>query len=356
MILRNKRCLSLCVLACLAGQPLWAKSPKQDIVPLKMSLAPVALHANKPDVQSVGALHYMGGLHVTADSHLFGGLSGLALSGDGQTLVAVSDTGYWFIADLVEDENGRLTGLKDGIMADLLRPDGLAPQGRAQSDAEALSLDLKRGRAYVAFEGRHRVWSYAFDPAKNLRQLLRISSKTVDDAGALTAQPGNGGVESLFWYEGAGLFALSEELGDKAWGRVGWRLKPGPPIAFRYQAPLPYVPTDAAVLPDGRLVIVNRRASLFSGFSVKILLADMPALEAGGTLAGHVIAKLGGSKVHDNFEGVAARRDTQGRTVIYLVSDDNMNRLQRTLLLKFHLDEAAADAMITKGAGRKPAP
>lgn len=324
------------------AQPALAKSPKQDIVPLALTTKAVALAPGKPAIQSAGPLRYMGGLHVTADSHLFGGLSGLALSPDGKVLIAIADTGYWFIADLIEDEAGRLIGLKDGVMADLLRPDGLAPQGYAQSDAEALSLDVNAGIAYVSFESRHRVWSYAFDPEQNPRQLLRTPSKVVDDAGALSAQPTNGGIESLFWYQGAGLFALSEELGDKAWGRVGWRLMPGPPIAFRYQAPLPYVPTDVAILPDGRLLILNRRASFFSGFSTKLVLAHMPPLEAGETLAGTVIAKLGGSLIADNFEGAAARRDGQGRTVIYLVSDDNFSRMQRTLLLKFALEEAEA--------------
>jgi hypothetical protein len=39
----------------------------------------------------------------------------------------------------------------------------------------------------------------------------------------------------------------------------------------------------------------------------------------------------------DNFEGVAVRRDADGRTLVYIVSDDNFNALQRTLLLMFAL-------------------
>ncbi|RME63598.1 MAG: hypothetical protein D6782_09930 [Alphaproteobacteria bacterium] len=330
-----------CGLMLLAGLSAQAKSPRQDIVPLALTAKAVALDERRSSRARVGALRYMGGLHVTADSALFGGLSGLALSADGGTLIAVADTGYWFIADLIEDEKGWLVGLRNAVMADLLRPDGLAPQGRAQSDAEALVLDDQHGLAYVAFENRHRVWAYAYDPARNMRQLLRTPATPVDIAGALAGQPGNGGVETLFWIENIGLLGISEELGDTVVGRVGWRLVPGPPFAFRYGAPLPYVPTDAAVLPDGRVLILNRRAGWLSGFAAKLLIADIPALAPGGVVTGQLVARLGAPLIADNFEGVAARRDDAGRTVIYLISDDNFNPLQRTLLLKFMLDEAA---------------
>ena len=49
------------------------------------------------------------------------------------------------------------------------------------------------------------------------------------------------------------------------------------------------------------------------------------------------IARLAAPLVHDNFEGIATRRDGQGRTLVYLISDDNFHILQRTLLLMFEL-------------------
>jgi hypothetical protein len=39
----------------------------------------------------------------------------------------------------------------------------------------------------------------------------------------------------------------------------------------------------------------------------------------------------------DNFEGISARKTATGKTLIYLVSDDNYNPLQRTLLMMFAL-------------------
>ena len=39
----------------------------------------------------------------------------------------------------------------------------------------------------------------------------------------------------------------------------------------------------------------------------------------------------------DNFEGVAVQEDPSNGTIIYIVSDDNYNPFQRTLLLQFRL-------------------
>ena len=43
----------------------------------------------------------------------------------------------------------------------------------------------------------------------------------------------------------------------------------------------------------------------------------------------------------DNTEGVAARRDNAGHTLIYLLSDNNYSVSQRTLLLMFKLTDSA---------------
>ena len=40
----------------------------------------------------------------------------------------------------------------------------------------------------------------------------------------------------------------------------------------------------------------------------------------------------------DNFEGVAIGVSPEGKRRIWIISDDNFNRLQRTLLLAFDLD------------------
>ena len=41
----------------------------------------------------------------------------------------------------------------------------------------------------------------------------------------------------------------------------------------------------------------------------------------------------------DNFEGIETRRGPGGETLIYVISDDNYNPLQRTLLMMFEVME-----------------
>ena len=57
----------------------------------------------------------------------------------------------------------------------------------------------------------------------------------------------------------------------------------------------------------------------------------------GRVVAGREIARLRAPMTVDNFEGIAARPASAGETLVYLLSDNNFNPLQRTLLLMFSL-------------------
>ena len=53
---------------------------------------------------------------------------------------------------------------------------------------------------------------------------------------------------------------------------------------------------------------------------------------------GEVIAEFTSDYNIDNFEGLSARTGPGGETFLYMVSDDNFNFLQQTLLLAFVWD------------------
>jgi hypothetical protein len=59
-------------------------------------------------------------------------------------------------------------------------------------------------------------------------------------------------------------------------------------------------------------------------------------VQPGARLLGEELLKLEYPLNVDNFEGVAVQEDPRG-TIIYIVSDDNYNPFQRTLLLQFRL-------------------
>ena len=52
-------------------------------------------------------------------------------------------------------------------------------------------------------------------------------------------------------------------------------------------------------------------------------------------VVGQLIAELTLPLNIDNFEGISTRSDVNGGVIIYLISDDNFNSRQRTLLMVF---------------------
>ena len=104
-----------------------------------------------------------------------------------------------------------------------------------------------------------------------------------------------------------------------------------------YRPPEGFDPTDAAQLPDGRILILNRRFALDSLFTGVLVLLDPSAMRKGDVLTGRVIARFEPPVISDNYEGLSVAMEN-GRPIIWIVSDDNYERWQRTLLLKFALD------------------
>ena len=98
-----------------------------------------------------------------------------------------------------------------------------------------------------------------------------------------------------------------------------------------------FVPTGADWLDDTIYLLERRFSLLDGGFASRLVALDLEQIRQGGPLAGHVLAQLGRPAISENFEGIAARRGADGRTLLYLVSDDNFLVLQRTLLLQFSL-------------------
>ena len=104
----------------------------------------------------------------------------------------------------------------------------------------------------------------------------------------------------------------------------------------------PFRPTGATRLPGGDVLVVERR---FPPLGARIARLDRASLEGTGPLAPEEIARFEAPLTLDNFEGIDARRDASGRTLVYLISDDNncfKNGFdpipQRTLLLMFTLE------------------
>jgi hypothetical protein len=92
-----------------------------------------------------------------------------------------------------------------------------------------------------------------------------------------------------------------------------------------------------AVLDDGRIIVLERwfAQPVFLKTRLRIITPEM--LDSGEAIDGETIATFTNSLRIDNFEGLAARPAPDGGYLLYMLSDDNFNAYQRTLLYQFHL-------------------
>ncbi|MEM7653371.1 MAG: esterase-like activity of phytase family protein, partial [Pseudomonadota bacterium] len=104
-----------------------------------------------------------------------------------------------------------------------------------------------------------------------------------------------------------------------------------------------YRPVDAVALPNRHQILLLERAfSVFGGFRSRLSLIDVaPEVLCGSNqgatdqapLPSRVLATLNDLIPAENYEGLALRESERG-LYIFLISDDNQNFIQRTLLIQ----------------------
>jgi hypothetical protein len=132
--------------------------------------------------------------------------------------------------------------------------------------------------------------------------------------------------------------ALTEDWVDKD-EIVGWTGGPDHWQRLGLRVGGPLRPSDAAALPDGDVLVLERAYDAARGIvDARIRLIPGGSIRPGATLSGRVVAEFAPPLVLDNYEGIAVARALNGETHVYMVSDDNFDRVkQRTLLLMFAL-------------------
>lgn len=304
--------------------------------PLTVSAEPVYLNPEAIHQTEVGKLRFVSGLRLSSDDRRFGGLSGHTILGDGLSWLAVSDEGFWFAGNLRFDETGAVRGLADVTVAALNGTDGV-PLPRTSDkrfiDAEALRED-RSGDLLVSFEGDHRILRYSKASGLSGPGLLMSPPK------AIKRGPGNGGLEAIATLPDGRILALTEDMRDREGRIVGWIV--GKQWKQLRLAPTGlYKPTDLFALPSGHVLLLERRYTRAGGPGARLSVIAKSQIAADTVLRPRELAQLVPPMSVDNFEGLAVRPDGKRGWYVYLLSDDNFNPLQRTLLLQFQLPAAA---------------
>ena len=298
---------------------------------------PLASFDNRePTRTRFGSLEFRGGLQLASTDKSFGGLSGLLVARDGMSFVAISDRGQWFRGNLVY-RDGRLASATDVETAPMRGPDGAAYSSRARFDSEALTEHA--GKYCVGVERHNDI--VCFDYAK---QGLLARGQTIAVPAVVKTFPYNQGLEAVVGvpagHELAGaLIAISERSLDSEGNIVAVMIDGPRPGSFSIKRTENYDISDAALLPNGDLLLLERHFSLLRGISVRIRRIPQRDIRPGAVVDGPVLIEADLGYQLDNMEGMAVHRSPSGETIITLVSDDNFSTLQRTLLLQFALVE-----------------
>lgn len=308
-------------LALLVAHAAWAE-------PIELTAEPIALHPGRPEIQRLGKLSWMGGLEIASPDRRFGGYSGLEIYPGGK-LVAVSDTGHWLVFAPKFDAEGRLAGVGQGEIEPLKDERAHPFSGKSNSDAESLRRDPSQGGFLVAFERNHRVLRYRTVGGPGLPIALPATIKS---------QPDNGGIEAMAVWPDGRMLLISEQALNAEGDHKAWLFAANKWHEAGYAVGGEYLPTDAAALPGGDLLVLERRFGLLTPLGARLVRVPAERIKPTARLSGEVLAEWGAPFSVDNMEALAVARGPDGAVSLWLMSDDNKSPVQSTLLMLFKLE------------------
>ena len=330
--------------ACAAHAPRLAA---QSEGPEDAAGTPIAINARaitsfqpgRPDVRRFGDLEFRGGLVLSSPSENFGGWSGLVMSTDGRSLLGISDVGNWLRAD-VTYAGARPTGLTRAHLGSLRGLRGRILRDKREQDAESVTLldgSLERGTLLIGFERLHRIGRFEIVGGR-----VQPPSEYLPIPPEARRMPANQGFEALAVIQAGplrgSLVAFAERFTRGSGYHTGWIWVAGTPQRLQLLDIDGFDITDAAGLPDGGLLVLERYFRWTTGVAMRIRRLQPAEIRPGARLTGRILFQGDSSYDIDNMEGIALHRGVGGETVVTLISDDNFNRLlQRTVFLQFTL-------------------
>lgn len=289
----------------------------------RLTATPVLLDAARPGLRRAGHLEFLAGWVLASADGRFGGIS--AMHVENGEVTALADVGM-LIRFAVPPAAG---GTEDVRFDPLVQ--GPGPR-RAKWNRDTESLLVRGNRLWVGFEHHNMIWRYRRDT---------LAALSAARPPAMRRWRGNGGPEAMARLADGRFLVFEEGVDDgspesQAVLFAGDAAVPGMrSVTLTYRRPAGFRATDAALVPGGRVLILNRRFRLFEGWSARLVIAR---IGRDGTVSGPEVAALESPLTVDNMEALAVTREG-GRIVVWLASDNNFSPLQRTLLLKFALVE-----------------
>lgn len=286
-------------------------------------------------------LIWLGGLEMEASDKNFGGLSDITFLGDARHIVMVTDRGRFYSGALTYDDAGTLTGFANVERSRIKNSKGNDLPRRFAQDAESLDTVFRDGQAVavrVGFENLTRVADFSLT---NLRPGGPAREVTIPDFLAQTRT--NSTLESACIAPATSPVAgstllIAEKISAPNGGDTAFLLGNRDRGRLTLESSGAFSPTACAFLPNGDLLVLQRAIGLLN-FRMRLVRIAGENVEPGTHLVGRTILQAAGADV-DNMEGLAVHKDSKGRVRITIISDDNFNSWERTILLQFALTAA----------------
>lgn len=314
-MMRAKRLFAALAVAllCVPGTFLRTAIPTAPPRDIAMAQVQGAGPTDSPAWEVAGVWHYR------AHSLLFGGFSALLATNDNH-LRAFSDRGARF--SLTEPDQ---PSPRHGLVRQLVAP----ADAYHLWDIEAATRDPVSHKYWLAYENHHTIHRFTIASATD-------GKRDLEDEVDWSA---NSGAEAMVRLRDGRFMVLPE-------GNDTGLLYPFDPVEgaraaqFTFRNPVPgFVATDMTQLPDGRLLLLMRKVEwAYPPFTSQLAIGGVP--QAGGIFAPEAVLQLDPTIPRENYEGLAVRPREDGRIDVWLMSDDNLSVMQRTLLAKLIFDPA----------------
>lgn len=288
----------------------------------------------KAEEYGINRLNLIGRYIIKSDDARFGGLSGARMSSDGSKLYTIGDEGI-FASTHLEWKDGKLAGVGKWEILPLLDADGHKLKGR-MGDAEGLEL-AGDGDFLVSFEHQHRIWKMHIS-GDDMRPVANGEVKI-----PMLKDNSNEGIEAFVQLKNTNILALAEifkpadglpQDGYTAaylWDGREWQMK-------AYAISDGYHPTDAVLLPNGDMLVLERRLGMDARFYARIMRVNAADVGA-DIMKPELVAEISDQCGYDNMEGLAAWPQPDGKIRLVLVSDDNFRLWQKTYVVAFEYEK-----------------
>lgn len=263
------------------------------------------------------------------DGLKFSEISDLAYDRKEEKLYFVSDEGLLFIFDAFFTEKIERLNAKRGLT--LVKKKGQKFK-RWRHDSEGLTLDNK-GRIYVSFEGRAKVGR--FDQNGRMVKEYRLPKKLRDPKNYRSR---NKSLEALTWHPKYGLLTAAEwPLKHKKKKEQTIYALNGKVWHFKAESEQKSAVVAMEVMDDGNILVMERSfIDLFQPLVITLKKIYLNGCKNKRRLChSETLLKMNSHKGWriDNFEGLAR----VGKHRYIMVSDDNDNFFQQTLLVYFEV-------------------